>query len=67
MKKFFSIAAVALALGFAAPQDAIAKPRGYRTETMTLADSTTCVIVLYYEKDSEIPKIEKVYIDKGND
>lgn len=67
MKKFFGIAAVVFALGFAAPQDANAKPRGYRTETVTLADGTTCVIVLYYEKDSKIPKIEKVYIDKEND
>ena len=66
MKKFFAIAAVALTLGLAAPQDANAKPRGYRTETMTMADGTICVIVLYYEKGSEIPQIVKIYVEKNN-
>ncbi len=71
MKKYLKkgILALTLIMGmtFMAPQDAFARPRGYRTQTMSLGDGSVLIVVLYYEKNSDVPRIEKMYIVKSDD
>ena len=68
MKKYLKKGVLALTLimgmTFMAPQDAFARPRGYRTQTMTLGDGSVLVVVLYYDKNSDVPRVVKMYIDK---
>ena len=63
LKKGILTLALLVGMTFAAPQDASARPRGYRTIETTMADGRTMVVVLYYPTDSEIPTIEAIFLE----